>query len=159
RIHQFGHDDPQFENAKVLPALVVFRNNPPSFDQTAVLTEGGNIWHPQNTRNVRIAELQHQPRWSARRHRQLSSEPQLRIGELIDVHRGIATGANEYFIFDRSKAKELGLPAWALRPLLPKARTLETDIIERGADGYPKVTQQLCVLDCDLNETQIASRS
>src|SRR6185295_12206690 len=41
RIHKFDHKDPQFENAMVLPAVVVFRNRIPDLGHTTLLSAGG----------------------------------------------------------------------------------------------------------------------
>jgi hypothetical protein len=74
------------------------------------------------------------------------------------VRRGIATGANDFFVMNRIDAKELGIPDSVLRPVLPKARTLKTDVVEKAKDGYPQVQPQLCVLDSDLPEMELKAR-
>ena len=75
----------------------------------------------------------------------------------VSVTRGIATGANGFFVLPREKARVLGLPDGALRPILPKSRRLESDIVESNTDGWPAVEPQLCVIDCELSEEDIAS--
>jgi adenine-specific DNA-methyltransferase len=156
RIHQFSLDTVQFENALVSSAVVVFRNNPPVTDQTACLTSGGSLLHPEHTEQVKVGELKREGKWTipwVRKHRFSSSHP--RLGNLFKVHRGLATGANSFFIMERSMALQRGIPEIALRPVLPKARVLRGDIIEREEDGYPRVVPQLCLLDCALPEEQI----
>jgi hypothetical protein len=59
RVHQFGHEDAQFENAMVLPAVVVFRNAQPPTGHTAVLSAGGSISAPITSRTVPVEELRH----------------------------------------------------------------------------------------------------
>lgn len=159
RIHQFGHDDPQFENALVLPAVVVFRNRPPCAGHTALLSVGGTLASPEVSTPVRVETLSRQSKWLIKRRppraRRSSS---IRIGDIFVVRRGIATGSNDFFVMKRTEAARLGIPAAALRPVLPKARTLETDIVEREADGYPKVYPQLCLLDYHLPEDEIRTQ-
>jgi adenine-specific DNA-methyltransferase len=159
RIHQFGHDDPQFENVETLPAVVVFRNQEPLNGQTARLTGGGTLNSPISNEDVQIQDLAQETKWAIPRrvsHKAQSSE--FTIGDFFYVRRGIATGANDFFIMERAEAKRLGIPERVLRPVLPKERNLETDIIEKLADGYPKVSPQLCLLNCDLSEAEIRIR-
>ena len=156
RIHQFGPDKIQFENALVSSAVVVYRNCVPGPDQTVMLSSGGNLLNPENIEEVALSELRQESKWKipwVRRCTSSSLPP--RIGDLFTVHRGLATGANSFFIMERSVAAQRGIPEVALRPILPKARTLETDIIERENDGYPRVFPQLCLLDCGLLEEEI----
>ena len=84
--------------------------------------------------------------------------PDWRLRDLFSVRRGIATGANDFFVLARAEASRLGIPEIALRPLLPKARMLTTDIIDSEKDGYPALRPQLCLLDCDLPEVDVRKR-
>ncbi len=159
RIHQFAHDDPKFENVFVLPAVVVFRNLPPSKGQTILMSVGGTISAPRHIEQTSIDELRHATKWSiptrlARTHH--SSD--ICIRDIFTVRRGIATGANEFFVLTREEAHRHGIPEAYLRPVLPKARTLEKDVIDRAPDGYPLVTPQLCLLHCDLPADDIKVR-
>jgi adenine-specific DNA-methyltransferase len=159
RVHQFSHDHPQFENAKVLPAVVFFRNRIPQKHHKVLLTAGGSLREPGSCYRESIEELRGESRWFVPRRalgqRVFSS---FRVGDLFEVRRGIATGANDYFILEKTTAESMGLPEEALRPVLPKARALSTDIIERNKDGYPDTTPQLCLLDCDLSLEEIEHR-
>ena len=158
RIHQFGTDRPQFENAEVLPTVVVFRKVIPKPSQRVTLSIGGTLDAPESSRIVSIGELRDEERWSMSCFGNDMAEASLHIGDLFSVRRGIATGANSYFILPRKTARKLGLPNVALRPILPKSRRLKSDVIERDSDGWPVVDPQLCVIDCELSETQIALR-
>ncbi|MFZ0929446.1 MAG: class I SAM-dependent methyltransferase [Syntrophobacteraceae bacterium] len=159
RIHQFGQNDPQFENAMVLPLVIVFRNSNPNPDHNVVLSSGGTIESPELSESINIKVLRGASRWQIpwRSWRQFRNTD-VRIGDLFDVRRGIATGANGFFILERRFALRLGIPEIALRPVLPKVRTLDSDIVEREADGYPAIQPQLVLLDCDLPEKEILIR-
>lgn len=158
RIHRFTPGRPQFENALVTSAVIVFRNCPPRLDQTVTLSMGANLLNPEHVEQITLAELIQESKWSFPwiRHRiSLSKTPS--IGHLFTVRRGIATGANAFFIMERNVAAQRGIPEAALRPLLPKARNLESDVIEREQDGYPRVFPQLCLLDCELSMEEIGT--
>ena len=133
RIHQFGIDGPQFENAEVLPAVVVFRKAIPEPSQRVTLSIGGTLDAPESSRIVSVGELRDKERWSVSCFGNDMAEGGLYIGDLFSVHRGIATGANSYFILPRKTAQELGLPNIVLRPILPKSRRLKSDVIERDS--------------------------
>ena len=79
----------------------------------------------------------------------------IRIGDLFDIRRGLATGANEFFILPRQLAREKGLPDRFLRPILPSPRYLSDDVILAGSDGYPVIEPLLVLLDCNLAESEI----
>ena len=156
RIHRFKPDRIQFENVLVTSAVVVFRNRPPTPGQQVMLSSGESLLNPEHTEHLPLRELVNESKWKVPwiLHRTLSA-PSPRIGDLFTVRRGLATGANSFFIMERSVAAQRGIPEIALRPILPKARALETDIVERDRDGYPRVFPQLCVLDCDLSQEEL----
>jgi hypothetical protein len=157
RIHQFGHDDPQFENAKVLPCVFVFRNNLPN-QLITVLTKGGTLGNPSTTEFIPIERLSSESKWFAGSSSVLSIQSDIRIRDLFMVRRGIATGANDFFVLERDRAVRLGIPNRALRPLLPKVRNLRSAVVETEADGYPRVSPQLCLIDSDMAEAEIEAR-
>ncbi len=156
RIHRFSPSKIQFENALVSSAVVVYRNCPPSPDQPVLLSSGGNLSHPDHTEQVTLSELINEAKWKVPwTNHGTKSSIYPRIGDILKVNRGLATGANAFFIMERNIAMQLGIPAIALRPVLPKARALNTNIIEREPDGYPKIFPQLCLLDCGLSLEEI----
>lgn len=158
RIHQFDAANPQFENAEVLPCVVVFKNVSPPPNQTAVFSAGGTLSNPIATETVKLDLLDPELKWSVRSKPRVERDATyVRLGSLLSVRRGIATGANKFFVMERTRAEELGLPAIALKPILPKAMLLRSEVVKRKRDGYPNVQPQMCVLDCSLPEQQIAA--
>ena len=157
RIHQFGAHDPQFENAKVLPTVVVFRKGAPEAYHKATLSIGGSLEEPHSRRVVSIGALRNADGWTLSDVDGETTDVDLYIGDLFSVTRGIATGANGFFVLPREKARMLGLPDGALRPILPKSRRLKSDVVESDTDGWPAVDPQLCVIDCELSEENIAA--
>jgi len=158
RVHRFDHRERQFENAEVLPAVVVFRNRTPQPEDEALLSEGGTLHNPAYRALIPLQSLRSTTKWIVTRQPEPCLETTVTVGDLFSVRRGIATGANDFFILSRGEAERLRLPEFALKPVLPKARNLSLDVIERGPDGYPLVTPQLCMLDCNLAESEIESQ-
>jgi len=159
RIHHFGPSVALFEKVTTMPCVVVFRNRQPSESDTAVLSYGGTLQQPLSEETVRIRELRGEARWSIPRAASCRARPSgVCIGDIFVVHRGIATGANKFFVMERGEAALRGIPEVALRPLLPKARTLTHDVVECDEDGYPRLEPQLCLLDCSLSEDEIGAR-
>lgn len=159
RIHQFSSDAPQFENAETLPCIIVFKNVAPLDLPSAKFTFGGTLENPTSSQDVIVGNLDSEQKWHIKpkniAHR---DESGVRLGDLFAVRRGIATGANQFFVLDRNVAKELGIPKKALRPILPKAMSLSSDVVEQERDGYPQVARQLCVIDTDMAEDEIKNK-
>jgi adenine-specific DNA-methyltransferase len=158
RIHQFAATSPQFENAKVLPSVVIFRNRLPSKNHSAQLTRGGGLSDPQESELLSVAALAKTDRWLSGARHTVRPIESVTVGDLFVVRRGIATGANAFFIMERTVARAQGIPEIALRPVLPKVKTLLKDVIDRRPDGYPALSPQLVVIDCSLTEEEIARR-
>jgi hypothetical protein len=159
RVHQFGSQDRQFENAEVLPCVVFFKKMDPRLDEKALFTSGGTLLEPKISESVRIRDLQSELKWTIPFRKNVErNEHFYPLGDLFSVRRGMATGANDFFVLERQQAMDLGIPNEVLRPLLPKAKLLLSDVIERQADGFPDVERQLCVIDTDLSEQEIKKR-
>jgi adenine-specific DNA-methyltransferase len=159
RIHQFNQDNPQFENAEVLPCVVFFRKRVAAAGHIAYLTYAGTLDKPAQTDAVEIEKLRVLEKWSIPlRIPRSFSKQSVRLGDLFNVRRGIATGANEFFVLERTEARKLGIPPSALRPILPKFRSLDSDVVERLDDGYPALDLQLCIIDTVLSEEILARR-
>jgi hypothetical protein len=81
----------------------------------------------------------------------------LTVGDLFRVRRGLATGANDYFILPRSEARRLALPLRFLRPILPSPRHVPGSVVEANGDGFPRGLPELVLLDCKLDPDHIAT--
>jgi hypothetical protein len=156
RVHRFPASDVQFDDALVSSVVLLFRKGPPSSDHQVKFTVGGALEEPQQERRVRVAELAASDRWTAflngHEHR-LSSGP--RLGDFFCIKRGIATGANSFFILPRASARELDLPERFLRPILPSPRMLPEAVVEAKADGYPDLPDPLALIDCRVPEAEV----
>ncbi len=154
RIHQYGLD-PQFENVLVYPSVVVFRKSSPTPNQNVLMSCGGTLSKPDFSEYRNLSDLHSSRKWAIPNREIVQLSTRLRIKDLFTVKRGLATGANDFFILQRDEALKMELPARFLKPILPKINTLDSDIIERDVDGYPKIENQLCILDVDIPESQL----
>lgn len=161
RIHRFDPSDGQFGDAIVSSAVVAFRKRRPQDDATALFTYGGTLTRPLCLQTITIRELKGARKWTSfpttttglRGHRDRTCP--LLLGDLFKIQRGIATGANRFFILPRPEALARGFPPEVLRPILPSPRHLRETLIEREPDGYPRIQPQLALIDCELTEEQL----
>jgi hypothetical protein len=159
RLHDFGSDVPQFENATVAASVVFFRNRLTSPNHEVLLTSGRDLNAPVYSEQVRLRDLQGVSGWSIPHRKAVRANwHDTNIGDVFNVRRGIATGANDFFVMSRIVAEKCGIPECALVPILPKIRRLRKEIIETEADGYPSVEPQLCVIDCSLAEEVVREK-
>ncbi len=156
RIHRFNPADVQFEDALVSSSVVWLRNRQPMPDQTVLFSYGGSIEAPATERLVSADELRLERKWTRFPTRAPRAESACaRLGDFFVIRRGIATGANGSFIMTREQARERGLPAECLRPILPSPRHLATDEVLASKDGAPRTEPQLVLLDCRLPEDRV----
>src|SRR5579884_3972723 len=153
RLHRFDPEDVQFTDALVSSVVVAFTKTPPAAEQKVELTTGNRLSKPRVIHTVPLKELRPDCKWGPRfanGESRVADEGVLTVGDLFTVRRGLATGANDFFILERSKARLLGIPAEFLRPILPGPRYVKTEHIDRSPDGFPSGLPELVLLDCDL---------
>ena len=80
------------------------------------------------------------------------------LGDLFTIKRGIATGANGFFILTEEDAIRQGIPEEFRRPILPNPRHVASEVVEADERGYPSNTSRLVLIDCDLPEEEIQAR-
>jgi hypothetical protein len=159
-IHRFLPDDAQFSDALVSSAIVWFRNQKPTIMQNVKFSLGGPLCSPTLTEEYTIDELREEKKWTSlpRNGKANGSNKDGNIptiGDFFDVKRGIATGANEFFVMSPSEAEQLKIPDEFLIPILPSPRYLKIDRIESGSDGIPKIDKYSYVFSTDIPEDSI----
>jgi hypothetical protein len=80
---------------------------------------------------------------------------QLNLGDLFTIKRGLATGANGFFILTEERVKELKIPRAFIKPILPGPRHVTQDIVEKLPNGAPDLWPRLYLLDCSEPEERI----
>lgn len=161
RVHRFDPEDVQFADALVSSVVVAFTNALPPEGHHVHLTGGNRVSDPNVVHAVPLAELRPECKWGPRFCRPTAGSTRdgaLTIGDLFDVRRGLATGANEFFILERSQARALGIPNTFLRPILPGPRHVPGPHIDRAGDGFPAGLPEMVLLDCDLPMERVAGQ-
>jgi len=149
RIHRFDPNEVQFEDALVSSSVVWFRNRRPAPDSAPEFTLGGSLLEPRLRRRLPREELRCERKWTRfPRADAANATDGPKLGEFFAIKRGIATGANRFFIMDQRKASALSIPSRFLQPVLPSPRYLKGDIIATQPDGRPKIERPLFAFRC-----------
>jgi adenine-specific DNA-methyltransferase len=157
RIHRFDPSDVQFDDALVSSAVVWFKKTKPHAHHNVEFSFGGSLLSPATTTNVPGAVLRHAGKWTQFPQNSHPKETHdgLKLSNLFTIKRGIATGANSFFILTPEKVEELKLPKEFLIPILPSPRHLITDEILAGPHGDPLVERRQYLLSCKLPESEV----
>ena len=152
-IHRFDSNEAQFDGVLATSCVVIFRNTPPATGHVCRISFGGSVLRPRESAQVAVEKLRNLGRWPTSI-RQLESRRRtsLVLGDIFQIRRGIASGANSFFILPRQEALARGLPENFLRPILPSPRHLLQDVVEDDGNGYPILDPQLVLLDCSIPE-------
>ena len=161
RIHIYDEKLEQFNKAMVSTAIVVFKKTAVAPNASVTVSYGKSVENSEVSLKILTSSLTSSlENWGnliPLTHHQNGKNITngISFSDLFDIKRGIATGANNYFVIEREKAKQIGIPKIALKPVLPKSRYLSSKIIESSNDGYPLVKPQLVLIDCALDEENI----
>lgn len=158
RLHRFAPSDVQFSDALVSSAVVIFRKRRPAGEHRVTLSFGGSLARPEHVSERTSMQLAADSKWAqpgcgaaaVRNHDECSV-----LGDLFSIKRGLATGANNFFILDEEEAVLLGIAGRCTRPILPSPRYLREDVILADPDGFPQVNPRLHLIDTDLDEDTI----
>lgn len=158
RIHRFDPNYVQFDDALVSSAVVWFRKAPPPPHHTVEFTYGGTLLEAAVSRNVSVSTLRHTGKWTRYpvlpdMMRPTASTPKL--SDLFTIKRGLATGANKYFILTPKQIAAHNLPHEFFTPILPSPRHLDVNEIEADDQGNPILAQKLFLLTCKLPEHEL----
>lgn len=159
RIHRFDPNDVQFDDALVSSAVIWFRNEPSDGDAEVEFTYGGTHVAPTHRRTYSIRQLQGETKWNrlfTGDVREASED--VRVGELFTIRRGIATGANNFFILPEDQARAHGIAEQFLIPILPSPRFLEVDEINADEKGMPLIDRRLVLINCSTPEHQLSEK-
>jgi predicted RNA methylase len=159
QIHRFQPTDVQFCDALVTSTVVIFEKADPRPGGAVRFSLGGLLDRPEASELVPLETLRLARKWTSDPRAERGPGPgdarRTTLGDLFTIRRGLATGANGFFILPRAEAERRGLPPAFLRPILPSPRHLADTIIEADTDGYPRIARPLALLDCDLPEETV----
>ena len=77
------------------------------------------------------------------------------LRDFFKIKRGVATGANHFFVLSEETLKSVNFPPEYLRPILPSPRCMTIDKIEVDHSGAPLIENRLSLLSCNLSEERI----
>jgi hypothetical protein len=158
-LHQFDPDEVQFDDALVSSCVVTYRKERPTPESAFHLSFGGNIEAPALIRVVSAAAAASSSKWPVL-HSTAASEDRsllLTIGDLFSIKRGLATGANDFFIVDEATIDRYQIPARFLRPVLPPPRVMKESIIRANPDGTPQLAKRSFLLVCEEPPEAVAA--
>lgn len=158
RIHRFDPNTAQFKDAMVSPTAVWLRNSLPSPDHVVQLTYGGTLETPKICRRIPGNVLRTTDKWTrffVGTTAATPPSPRIKLSDLFTIHRGIATGANRFFILTKEQAQHHQLPGEFLTPILPGARYLPSNEILADSNGDSILEHKLFLLTCPLPEDEI----
>lgn len=162
-IHRFDPLEVQFGDALVSSAVVVYRKTPPATGHTVKFSFGGSLTKPGRERIMPARTLARVKKWSrilngratVKASRLLPTQNAKPLSSLFAVKRGLATGANDFFILPKEYALRLGVSERFLKPILPSPRHLRANIIESDLYGDPLLENPLVLIDSNLPEEDL----
>lgn len=157
RIHRFDPSEVQFDDALVSSAVVWLKNARPTPDHTVELTFGGSLTKPRISKTLPVHNLRRIHKWTSLTGATTSKKPvsKLTLSRVFNVKRGLATGANKFFILTPDQISKWQLPGKFLLPVLPSPRHLSVQKIDSDSDGNPILDRRLFLISCNLPEEQV----
>lgn len=158
RIHRFDVHDVQFDDALVSSVVVWFKKSPPQKQASVAFTLGGSLTSPTNSTLIPLSDLKPDRKWSKLAMRQSSHDTPgsgITFSDLFQIKRGLATGANSFFILSPEEIDRHDVPSEFLAPILPSPRYLDSDEVVADESGNPVLGKKLFLLDCKLSEAHV----
>jgi len=158
RIHRFDVHDVQFDDALVSSVVVWFKKSAPQKQGSVAFTFGGSLTSPTNSTLIPLSYLKPDCKWSKLATRQSSHDAPGRgttFSDLFKIKRGLATGANTFFILSLEEVGRHEIPSEFLFPILPNPRYLDSDEVIADEVGNPVLGKKLFLLDCKLSEAHV----
>jgi hypothetical protein len=148
RVHIFRADDLQFDDAQVTSCVVTYTNHRPTANHEVLFTFGSSLTAPDRTESISLVQLQGSPKWLKCFEANSDETDVTTVGDLFNIRRGIATGANDFFIRPRNEFCALGISADYLKPILPSPRNMPLSEVAVDDRGWPISTGSHALLDC-----------
>lgn len=149
RVHRYSQSDLHFDDALVASTVIWYRKKKPTGRPQVTLTVGGSVSAPEVTNKTRLKDLPPDIQWTTdfMVHLKRPERHNITLGDLFDIKRGLATGANKFFIMTEEQARERNIPDEFLKPILPPPRKVTQDRIPSGPGGRPLNVDQLLLFD------------
>jgi predicted RNA methylase len=159
QIHRFCPSDVQFTDALVSSAVVIFRKSLPPPGHAVRFSFAGPIERPNSEAMVPLDIVRSSRKWTQfPATTDVRNRNELNLGDLFSIKRGLATGANSFFILAEEQVQVWKIPREFVKPILPGPRHLTEDIVEALPSGAPDVSPHLYLLDCNEPEERIKAK-
>lgn len=158
RVHRFDPNDVQFDDALVSSAIIWFQKTLPSQNHTVEFSYGGSLATPEQKKYISSSILHNNAKWTiiSLTDKAINFNLQrFQFKDLFTIKRGLATGANNFFILTKEQVSAHQIPAQFLKPILPSPRYLLVDEISADPLGNPILEQQLFLFNCNLPWSEI----
>lgn len=155
QVHQFCPEDVQFDDALVSSCVITYRKQKPATPYSFRFSIGGELDVPKRTQLILADDATRVGKWNYENLLDPKNESSIKIKDLFEIKRGVATGANGFFILDTETIEKYAIPEQFLRPLMPGPRYLKTDVVEADGRGIPVVDQVRYLLSCDLPPSDV----
>lgn len=154
RIHRFLPEDMQFADALVTSSVVIFRKRKCAEQHHVTFTEGGSMMNPLHTEVFNVQDIRVEGKWTRMfSGRNCGTDNGTKLGDFFTVSRGLATGANEFFIVNDEAISKYQIPGMFLKPILPAPRFMKESIITRNGNGH--TVTPLFLFSCNLPEKDL----
>jgi len=159
RIHRFDTTDLQFDTALVSSTIIIYKKTTPPVNHAFLYSQGGSLTKPVTIKEISANDFREAPRQRGfLTSTIIDAGCDLRISDVFVVKRGIATGANFYFILTPDDVKRYGIKEDFLLPILPPPRYVPFERIEGNDQGIPILEKEMYLLTCDLAESQVEKK-
>lgn len=151
RVHRFSPDDLQFADVLVSSSVIWLKNTKPTRDYFVEFTCEGSISRPISSKTISSKTLKELSKWnntSISSTQKISTYSGIKLSDLFEIKRGVATGANDFFILTPGQISERRIPSELLTPILPSPRYLSDDEIFSDKQGNPSLEHKLFLLTC-----------
>lgn len=152
RVHRFSPDDLQFTNVLVSTSVIWIRNTQSICDYSVEFTCGGSISEPSFSNTISKKILGGASKWnraSVLGIHKTSINSRVKLSDLFQIKRGVATGANKFFILTPEQINQLHIPSEFLTPILPSPRYLVNAEVFADEQGNPDFERKLFLLTCE----------
>lgn len=158
RVHRFDPSDLQFDGVLVSTSIIWLKNTKPNQEHFVEFTSGGSLSNPTLAQKILIKSLNKQSKWSKATisdTQKKQIEPKFRLSDLFEIKRGVATGANNFFILNPDQINKFSIPPEFLTPILPSSRYLLENEVFADKQGNPILSRQLFLLTCKLQPEEL----
>jgi hypothetical protein len=155
-VHHFDPDEVQFDDALVSSCIVTYRKKAPSGESMCEMSYGGDYIDARQRKSMPLSHLRGLNKWTMPHFEpETPASDSALLKDLVSVRRGIATGANHFFIVDEDTARKHKMPRAYLKPILPSPRLVRDAVIESNPDGTPRIEGFRYLLDCTASPDEV----